>query len=93
MKSSPIYSIIKNPSRKADCSFGSSDTFTQDIRVGTSASNSHTLGVITVEREVDNGGMAVFSMYHDGELLKQGVLAGKQYTPLIGRYTSELQDD
>ena len=78
MKSSPIYNIISNPKRKSDCSFGS-DGFTQQIRVGTSSSNSHELARITVERHFNDTGDAVFSMYLDGKLVKKGVLTGKDF--------------
>ena len=81
MKSSPIYNIISNPKRKSDCSFGS-DGFRQEIRVGTSSSNSHTLGNISVERHFDDDGLAVFSMYLDGKLVKQGVLDKQDFTML-----------
>ena len=78
MKSSPIYNIISNPKRKSDCSFGS-DGFRQEIRVGTSASNSHTLGTISVERNFDDAGNAVFSMWLDGQLVRKGSLDGKGF--------------
>jgi len=81
MKSSPIYNIISNPKRKSDCSFGS-DGFRQEIRVGTSSSNSHELATISVERYTDDGGLTVFNMFLDGKLVKAGVLDKKDFTML-----------
>ena len=78
MKSSPIYSIISNPGRKSDCSFGSNG-FSQEIRVGTSASNSHYLGSISVQRRLLDDGRVEFSMYAGGMLVKQGILDGKEF--------------
>jgi len=77
MKSSPIYNIISNPKRKSDCSFGS-DGFRQEIRVGTSSSNSHTLANITVEMHDENG-ERLFVMFLDGKVVKKGILNGKDF--------------
>jgi len=84
MKASPIYNLINNPKRKSDCSFGAGDRFSQEIRVGTSSSNSHRLGSISVERYIDDDGLPVFSMYLDGILVKQGVLDGHDFTMVKG---------
>lgn len=78
MKSSPIYNIVTNPGRKSDASFGSSSGFTQDIRVGTSSSNSHTLGTITVDFVEREEGRE-FRLWLDGEIVKTGILDGKEF--------------
>ncbi len=78
MKASPIYNIISNPKRKSDCSFGS-EGFTQQIQVGTSINNSHTLATITVERFVDANGIVEFTLFIDGKLMKKGSLNGKGF--------------
>jgi len=85
MKSSPIYNIISNPGRKSDCSFGSSGGFTQDIRVGTSSSNSHTLANISVQQFVNGEGISEFSLFIDGKLVKQGLLINKKLEMNIDR--------
>ncbi len=79
MKASPIYNIISNNSRKSDCSFGSSDRFSQDIRVGTSSRNSHTLGEISVERHLNDDNTVTFSLWLDNNLVKRGVLNGREF--------------
>ena len=79
MKSSPIYNRITNPGRKSDCSFGSSEGFSQSILVGTSAKNSHELGVVHVARLPRDDGTVKFNMYVDGVLVKSGVLDGKNF--------------
>lgn len=78
MKSSPIYNIISNPQRKSDCSFGSAG-FDQTIRVGTSSSNSHELASISVERHEQTDGTVVFTMWLDGNIVKRGILSGKEF--------------
>ena len=79
MRSSPIYNIIHNESRASDCSFGSYDGFTQDVRVGTSASNSHTLGIVSVRRERQPDGRVLFSLFVDGTCIKRGMLDKKGF--------------
>jgi hypothetical protein len=81
VKSSPIYNIINNPSRLSSCSFGAVDGFEQDIRVGTSSTNSHTLGTIAVKRHKRKDGTVWFALFLDGTYIKGGLLAGKQYVP------------
>lgn len=83
MKSSPIYNIISNPSRKSDCLFGSVDGYRQDIRVGTSSVNSHTLAKISVEKHVRENGDATFNLFLDGVLVKKGTLKGKEFTFVV----------
>ena len=79
MKASPIYNIISIPGRVSDRSFGAVEGFTQDIRVGTSATNSHTLANIQVTREVLPGGEVVFRLRVDGKVIKVGTLDGKEF--------------
>lgn len=79
MKSSSIYNIISNPARRSDCSFGASDGFSQDIRVGTSSSNSHTLADISVQHHIDDNGNKVFCLFVDGTLIKRGTLTGQDF--------------
>ena len=79
MRQSPLYNIIHNPDRKSDCSFGSRHGFAQNVRVGTSASNSYTLGRIEVRRHVHEDGTVQFSLYVDGLLIKRGVLNGEEF--------------
>ena len=73
MKSSPVYCNIYNPRRRSDCSFGS-DGFSQAIKVGTSANNSHSLAEISVQHDGD-----MFTLWIDGVLIKRGTLTGKDF--------------
>lgn len=84
MKQSPIYSVINNPKRVSDCSFGSNG-FSQAIQVGSSSSNSHTLANISVGMHNDPEGNTVFNLFVDGLLVKQGTLKGKEFTININR--------
>jgi len=79
MRSSPIYNVINNPSRKSDSSFGSAERFNQTIRVGTSASNSHRLAQIAVDYVDLADGRREFRMFLDGEVIKSGILDGKEF--------------
>ena len=89
MKSSPIFNIIHNNSRKSDCSFGAYDGFTQIVRVGTSASNSHELAFIDVQRTVDADGRAEFTLSIDSKLCARGILNGKEFTSTMCRSVSD----
>lgn len=79
MKSSPIYNIVINPGRKSDCSFGVSNRFAQEIRVGTSANNSHKLATISVEKFEMDDGTVKFNMWLDGMLIRFGTLDGQEF--------------
>ena len=79
MKSSPIYNIVNNPSRKSDCSFSARDNFSQDIRVGTSARNSHTLAEISVQRYRNDDGTVTFRLFLDGYPFREGTLNGREF--------------
>lgn len=93
MKRRHIYSIVDNPDRRSDCSFGCDDRFSQDIRVGWGSADSHTIANITVQRNasINQPGQA-YAIYIDNELWCHGihhdgefnriVIAGKRlYTP------------
>ena len=80
MRSSPIYNVISNASRASDCSFGSVDGYGQDIRVGTSSRNSHTLAKIRVSRAFNDDGTTTFRLFVDGVCIRKGTLAGKQFS-------------
>lgn len=79
MKSSPIYNIVNNHGRKSDSSFGSSEGYSMDIRVGTSASNSHTLANVGTDFVDLEDGTREFRLWVDGEIVKRGILDGKEF--------------
>ena len=78
MRSYPIYNkVTRYPSQATPVAFGARDSFEQTVLVGTSATNSHELGVITVERREIPGGEVEFALYLDNVLLRRGILDGK----------------
>lgn len=81
MNSSSIYNRISRPSRhKTSADFGAGDGFEQTVLVGTSAKNSHTLGVIEVQRIAQADGRVEFALYLDNTMLRRGILDGKEFT-------------
>ena len=79
MKASPIYNRINVPGRKSDASFGARESFTQEIRVGTSSSNSHELVDISVARIPQDDGSVKFVLWVDGMRIKEGYLQGHDF--------------
>ena len=76
----PIYNLVSNNGLARDRSnFGAREGFEQDIRVGTSAKNSHTLANITVERYPLDNGRVRFTMFIDGERFRSGILENKAF--------------
>lgn len=75
----PIYSLVTRQEGGATPNFGARKGFRQDVRVGTSAKNSHSLAEITVSREELPGGEVCFRLFIDGQLAKLGVLNGKEF--------------
>ena len=75
----PIYNLVTRQEGGITPNFGARQGFRQDIRVGTSAKNSHTLAEISVSREELPGGEVCFRLFVDGQLTKLGVLTGKEF--------------
>lgn len=74
----PIWNTVKRtPKFATRIAFGARDSFEQTINVGTSAANSHELGIITVERREIPGGEVEFALYLDNVLLRRGILDEK----------------
>ena len=80
MRSSKIYSIVSINDRSANASFGTSEGFRQDIRVGTSASNSETIAEISTQYHVDENGNYVYNFFVDGTNVKQKIYNPKSKT-------------
>ena len=79
MKSSPIYNIVNNHGRKSNSSFGSSKGYSMDVRVGTSASNSHLLANVETDFADLEDGTREFRLWVNGEIVKRGILDGKEF--------------
>ena len=73
MRQYPIYNIIYGQGKQSSANFGSHDGFTQRIQVGSSAQNSHTLGVLDVRTWTDNVGRVHFELTVDDVRIKHGV--------------------
>lgn len=80
MRSSRIYSIVSINDRSANASFGTSEGFRQDIRVGTSASNSETIAEISTDHYINEDGNYVYNFFVDGTNVKQKVYNPKSKT-------------
>ena len=75
MKSYPIWNIVTACIYKGSKSYGVKETGEVEVRVGTSASNSHTfLRHTTTHRLLDDGSRE-YRFYINGECIKRAVLA------------------
>ena len=80
MKSYPIWNNIKACIYKSDKSYGVKETGDVEIRVGTSASNSHLfLRHSTTHRILENGDRE-YRFYIDGVCIRKAVLPKGKYT-------------
>ena len=77
----PIWNTVtREPHYAGRMSFGAHESFKQTVRVGTSATNRHVLGDITVQRIEQADGTVEFALYLDNTMLRRGILDGKQFT-------------
>ena len=80
MKSYPIWNNIRACIYKSDKSYGVKETGDVEIRVGTSASNSHLfLRHSTTHRILENGDRE-YGFYIDGVCIRKAVLPKGKYT-------------
>lgn len=76
-RSSPIYcKVAREGMRRVE--FGTRESFSQTILVGTSATNSYELATIAVRKHVAPGGGVTFSLTIDGQTIKRGHLLDKE---------------
>ena len=74
MKSYPIWNIITACIYKGSKSYGVKETGDVEVRIGTSASNSHTfLKHSTTHRQLDNGDRE-YRFYIDGKCIRRALL-------------------
>lgn len=77
MKSYPIWNIITACIYKSPKSYGVKQDGKVEVRVGTSASNSHKfVEHVTTHRKLDDGSRE-YRFYVDGECIKKAVLPHK----------------
>tara|TARA_R110000824_G_scaffold293682_1_gene481994 strand:+ start:173 stop:436 length:264 start_codon:yes stop_codon:yes gene_type:complete len=74
MRSYPIWNDVTACVYKGAKSYGVKETGDVEVRIGTSASNSHTfLKHSTTHRQLDNGDRE-YRFYIDGEIIKRALL-------------------
>tara|TARA_R100000781_G_scaffold112037_1_gene78951 strand:- start:43 stop:303 length:261 start_codon:yes stop_codon:yes gene_type:complete len=75
MKSYPIWNIVTACIYKGSKSYGVKETGEVEVRVGTSASNSHTFLRHTTTHRLLEDGSREYRFYINGECIKRAVLA------------------
>ena len=79
-KSYPIWINASGDNYKTDKSFGSRDSVSMDIKVGSSATNSHELARVSIHMREDDAGNRTFALAVDGLVLRSGVMtAAKKF--------------
>ena len=80
MKSYPIWNNIRACIYKSDKSYGVKETGDVEIRVGTSASNSHLFLRHSTTHRLLNNGDREYRFYIDGVCVRKAVLPKGKYT-------------
>ena len=73
-KSYPIWIDVSGDNNKTDKSFGSPDSFSMDINVGSSKTNSHELARVSIHWREDEAGNRTFALAVDGLAVRSGVM-------------------
>ena len=73
-KSYPIWIDVSGDNYKTSKSFGSRDSVTMDINVGSSARNSHELARVSIHMQQDDAGNRTFALAVDGLVMRSGVM-------------------
>ena len=73
-KSYPIWINVSGDNYKKDKSFGSRDSVTMDIKVGSSKTNSHDLARVSIYMREDNAGNRTFALALDGLVVRNAVM-------------------
>ena len=72
-KSYPIWIDVSGDNYKQSRSFGSRNSVTMDINVGSSRTNSHELARVSIHFDQDAAGNRTFTLAVDGLVLRSGV--------------------
>jgi len=88
MKSSAIYHRVVVEGRQSDRSYGADTRSVDEIRVGSSASNSHTLGTVTVDKVIYEDRIQ-FTLFLDGNATKRMIF--KNNNGVAGELIDEHQ--
>ena len=73
-KSYPIWINVSGDNYKTSKSFGSRDSVTMDIKVGSSARNSNDLARVSIHMREDDAGNRTFALAVDGLVLRSAVM-------------------
>ena len=73
-KSYPIWINVSGDNYKKDKSFGSRDSVTMDIKVGSSKTYSNELARVSIHWREDDAGNRTFALAVDGLVLRSGVM-------------------
>ena len=73
-KSYPIWINVSGDNYKTSKSFGSRDSVTMDIKVGSSARNSNDLARVSIHKREDSAGNRTFALAVDGLAVRSGVM-------------------
>ena len=73
-KSYPIWINVSGDNYKTSKSFGSRDSVSMDIKVGSSKTNSHDLARVSIHWREDEAGNRTFALAVDGLVLRSAVM-------------------
>ena len=73
-KSYPIWINVSGDNYKTSKSFGSRDSVTMDIKVGSSARNSNDLARVSIHMREDDAGNRTFALALDGLVVRSAVM-------------------
>ena len=73
-KSYPIWIDVSGDNYKQSKSFGTRDSVSMDIKVGSSKTNSHDLARVSIHMREDNAGNRTFALALDGLVMRSGVM-------------------
>ena len=73
-KSYPIWINVSGDNYKKDKSFGSRDSVSMDIKVGSSKTNSHDLARVSIHWREDEAGNRTFALALDGLVVRSAVM-------------------
>ena len=73
-QSYPIWIDVSGDNYKQSKSFGSRNSVTMDINVGSSARNSHELARVSIHVQQDDAGNRTFALAVDGLVMRSGVM-------------------
>ena len=73
-KSYPIWIDVSGDNYKQSKSFGTRDSVSMDIKVGSSKTNSHDLARVSIHMREDDAGNRTFALALDGLVMRSGVM-------------------